>query len=76
MIDGSITRPNGSGALLGLIAQSYRGLAGIIGQDSYIKNYNYDDDLRAEEPPHFLEPIQAAWHVARETECNPGTAVC
>jgi type II secretory pathway pseudopilin PulG len=133
VIDGSITRPNGNSALLGLIAQNfvrvyhpcsngsnqagtlfnptitgailslagsfivdnyncgsllgtlnvtgaiaqiYRGPVGIIGQDGYVKNYSYDDNLRAEEPPHFLEPIQAAWHVVRETECNPGTTVC
>ncbi|MGI8572530.1 MAG: hypothetical protein ACR2L9_07900 [Solirubrobacteraceae bacterium] len=66
----------GSLNVTGAIAQIYRGPVGIIGQDGYLKNYNYDDTLRAEEPPHFLEPVQAAWHVVRETECNPGTSVC
>jgi hypothetical protein len=66
----------GSLNVTGAIAQLYRGPVGVIGQDGYLKNYNYDDTLRAEEPPHFLEPVQAAWHVVRETECNPGTTVC
>jgi type II secretory pathway pseudopilin PulG len=60
----------------GAIAQIYRGPVGVIGQSGYVKSYNYDDNLRAEEPPHFLEPVQSAWHVVRETECNPGTTVC
>ena len=33
----------------------------------YIKDYNYDDRLRYQEPPHFLDPVQSAWHVQRET---------
>jgi hypothetical protein len=60
----------------GAIAQIYRGPVGTFGggngSTGYIKNYGYDDNLRAEEPPHFLEPVQAAWHVERETECNGG----
>ena len=33
----------------------------------YSKNYNYDDRLRYLEPPHFLDPVQVAWHIQRET---------
>jgi hypothetical protein len=66
----------GNLSVTGAIAQIYRGPVGQIGTSGYLKNYTYDDNLRAEEPPHFLEPVQAAWHVVRETECNPGTSVC
>ncbi len=33
----------------------------------YLKDYNYDDRLRYLEPPHFFDPVEAAWHVQRET---------
>ncbi len=33
----------------------------------YLKNYNYDDRLRYQEPPNFLDPVESAWHVQRET---------
>lgn len=56
----------------GAIAQIYRGIVGIFGSTphGYSKNYTYNDNLRSEEPPHFLEPIEATWRVVRETECN------
>jgi hypothetical protein len=57
----------------GAIAQIYRGPVGTVGSPGtgYTKAYQYDDRLRAEEPPHFISPVQAAWHVVRETEDNP-----
>jgi len=54
----------------GSIGQIYRGPVGLIGSAGYLKNYTYDDNLRDVEPPHFIEPVQAAWHVIRETECS------
>ena len=51
----------------GVISQKYRGAVGTTGGTGYIKDYNYDDRLRYLEPPHFLDPVQAAWHVQRET---------
>ena len=51
----------------GAIAQKFRGAVGTVGNSGYIKDYNYDDRLRYQEPPHFFDPIQSAWHVQRET---------
>jgi hypothetical protein len=36
----------------------------------YLKTCWYNDSLRSEEPPHFIEPIDATWRVVPETECN------
>jgi hypothetical protein len=57
----------------GAIAQKYRGIVGTFGssQTGYIKNYAYDDRLKYREPPHFLDPVQTAWRVVRETEQVP-----
>ena len=51
----------------GAISQKFRGAVGTQGSTGYIKNYNYDDRLRFQEPPHFFDPVQSAWHVQRET---------
>jgi len=63
-------------SVFGSIAQLSRG---GVGQTSggtaihgYVKNYVYDDRLRYEEPPHFLDPVLASWRVVREDECAPG----
>ncbi len=41
------------------------GLTGVFEGTTIIHGYpynrNYDNRLQAEEPPHFLNPIQAAW---------------
>ena len=66
----------GNLSVFGAIAQVYRGPVGTIGSTGYLKNYNYDDRLREQEPPHFLNPIQAAWRIQRETECARGTTSC
>lgn len=62
----------------GAIAQIFRGPVGTFGGSGtgFIKNYTYDDRLREQEPPHFLNPVQAAWHIQRETECARGTTIC
>ncbi len=31
---------------------------------------DYDNRLQIEEPPHFLNPIQADWYIQRETLAN------
>jgi Tfp pilus assembly protein PilX len=56
----------------GAISQKYRGPVGIVGTSSpgYSKNYTYDDRLRYIAPPEFLDPIQSAWKVQRQTIDN------
>jgi Tfp pilus assembly protein PilX len=55
----------------GAISQKFRGPVGTFSGSTtvtgYSKNYNYDDRLRYLEPPHFLDPVQVAWHIQRET---------
>jgi Tfp pilus assembly protein PilX len=55
----------------GDVSQKFRGPVGTFSGSSavsgYSKNYNYDDRLRYLEPPHFLDPVQVAWHIQRET---------
>jgi len=67
--------PEGSLNLFGSIAQDFRGGVGTHSSGTlvtgYDKNYQYDDRLKYEEPPDFLDPVSAAWHVVRENECTP-----
>jgi Tfp pilus assembly protein PilX len=53
----------------GAISQKFRGAVGTFGFNStgYTKDYNYDDRLRSVSPPYFLDPVQSAWRVQRET---------
>lgn len=55
----------------GAIAQRFRGVVAVRwgngGVSGYFKNYEYDNRLLAEEPPHYLNPVQAAWKIERET---------
>jgi hypothetical protein len=55
----------------GAIAQYYRGPVGTSGGTGYLKNYKYNDRLRYREPPYFLDPVQSAWRIARQTEVLP-----
>jgi Tfp pilus assembly protein PilX len=48
------------------------GMTGVFGsgnklQSGYGYNLKYDNRLQAAEPPHFLNPIQAAWYIQRQT---------
>jgi Tfp pilus assembly protein PilX len=56
------------GAVAGLFSN---GLSGVINGTSLQSGYgyaaNYDNRLQVSEPPHFLNPIQAAWYVQRQT---------
>lgn len=55
----------------GVIAQRFRGPVGR-GSSGYIKEYNYDDRLSLRQPPHFLDPVESAWRIQRQSEqTNP-----
>jgi hypothetical protein len=69
--------PLGTLAVNGAISQKFRGAVGTFNGSTgtqvsgYSKNYTYDDRLRYLDPPHFLDPVQSAWHVQRETVDYP-----
>jgi hypothetical protein len=50
----------------GAIAQKYRGAVGTTNNSGYIKNYEYDDKFRTNEPPEFTAPEKTAWVLGRE----------
>ena len=56
------------GALGGLYSN---GLTGLINGSTLVNGYSYnahyDNRLQVEEPPHFLNPIEAAWYIQRQT---------
>ncbi len=58
--------------IYGAIAQRFRGIVGTTGGTGYIKDYKYDERLAVDEPPYFLNPINAGWEVSRETAPEPG----
>jgi hypothetical protein len=55
----------------GAISQKFRGAVGTSANGTvntgYVKDYNYDDRFKYQEPPHFFDPVESAWHVQRET---------
>lgn len=53
----------------GAIAQKYRGIVGLIGNTGYAKNYVYDQRLKYDSPPKFLNPVAAAYQVVTWAEC-------
>ncbi len=56
------------GAVAGLYTNGFTGeFSGSSIIHGYPYNANYDDRLQVEEPPHFLNPIEASWFVQRET---------
>lgn len=67
--------PLGTLTVNGTIGQKFRGPVGRGGGsgkvNGYTKDYNYDDRLRFRAPPHFLDPVQAAWRIQRYTEQVP-----
>lgn len=75
--------PMGTLTVSGGLAQEYRGAVGTLTGNGtvvtgYAKNYNYDDRLRYEEPPHFINPVQGSWRVQSEAECyiTAGNPTC
>lgn len=65
----------GSITINGAIAQRYRGIVTLIGSSGYGKNYNYDQRLKYQSPPRFLQPIAAAWQVVTWIEQGPTSGV-
>jgi hypothetical protein len=67
--------PTGTLSVSGAIAQKFRGFVGRGGSsgptNGYIKAYSYDDRLRFRSPPHFIDPVETAWRVMRQTEQTP-----
>lgn len=63
--------PLGTLEVNGAIAQRFRGPVGTFSGSGpvsgYSKDYTYDDRLRYQEPPHFLNPVQSAWNNQRQT---------
>ena len=63
--------PMGTLTVNGAIAQKFRGAVGTHGgsgvSSGYSKNYVYDDRLKYQEPPHFLDPVETAWHIQCQT---------
>jgi hypothetical protein len=64
--------PLGELNVRGAIAQRYRGPVGTFSgstiNSGYEKDYVYDTRLRYLSPPHFLDPVQAAWQVVTWSE--------
>jgi hypothetical protein len=64
--------------MTGAIAQKYRGIVGLGpnacvsgGGSGYLKNYMYDQRLKYDSPPKFLNPVASAWQVVTWAE-QPG----
>ena len=55
------------GAIAGLFTNGMTGVFGAKLESGYGYNLIYDNRLQVAEPPHFLNPIEAAWYVQRET---------
>jgi Tfp pilus assembly protein PilX len=59
------------GAIAGLFTN---GMTGVFSGKTVLSGYGYtleyDNRLEVAEPPHFLNPIEAAWYVQRETLTN------
>jgi Tfp pilus assembly protein PilX len=56
------------GAVAGLYTDGFTGeFSGSSIIHGYPYDANYDDRLQIEEPPHFLNPIQASWYIQRQT---------
>jgi hypothetical protein len=58
--------------VVGAIAQKFRGAVGTFSGSStvtgYAKNYNYDQRLKYDSPPKFLNPVASAWQVVTWAE--------
>jgi hypothetical protein len=70
----------GTLTVLGSIGQLFRGGVGVFNgsgtlTNGYNKSFSYDTRLQYEEPPDFLDPVTAAWHVVRQNECAVGGAL-
>ncbi len=63
--------PLGTLTINGALAQRFRGPVGQFNASGpvhgYSKNYTYDNRLKYVQPPHFLDPVQTAWHIDRQS---------
>jgi len=68
----------GNLTVFGAIAQRYRGIVGTFSggviSSGYAKAYSYDQRLKYDSPPKFLNPVASAWQVVTWAECK--TATC
>jgi hypothetical protein len=56
------------GAVAGLFSDGMTGtFSGTSAVSGYPYDLEYDDRLQVEEPPHFLNPIEASWTIQRQT---------
>ncbi len=69
-----IDDPLGAITVNGAIAQKYRGIVGLIGTSGYTKNYSYDQRLKYQSPPRFLNPVASAWQIVTWVEQKPAYA--
>jgi hypothetical protein len=61
----------------GAIGQKYRGpvgTGGATGGTGYIKDYNYNNELRFRSPPRFLDPVQTTWKLRSQVEQVPAAS--
>lgn len=65
-------KPMGNLDVYGAIGQKFRGIVGEVGTHGYDKEYIYDERLASDEPPYFLAPLKAGWHIERLTAPSPG----
>ena len=67
----------GNLTIVGAVAQRYRGPVGTFNSGSiysgYSKNYAYDQRLKYDSPPKFLNPVASAWQVVTWSECKTTT---
>ncbi|HEV7563034.1 MAG TPA: type II secretion system protein [Solirubrobacterales bacterium] len=57
----------GTVTINGALAQKYRGPVGQGSQGYQSKVYKYDDRLKYQEPPSFIQPEKLPWLIGRET---------
>ena len=53
----------GTITLYGAVAQKYRGTVGTGGSTGYLKAYTYDQRMKYQSPPFFLNPVDSAWQI-------------
>jgi hypothetical protein len=65
-----VTKGLGNLTVFGSMAQKFRGIVGTSGDNAsgYLKDYNYDDALKNDPPPFFLDPTSGSWGVKQFAE--------
>jgi len=62
----------GTITILGSIGQRYRGPVGTFRGNNivsgYSKDYNYDQRMQYDEPPHFIEPLNTGFYISNWEE--------